>query len=134
MNFKDSRWQIITLTLALALMVIIVVQIARAAGTTVTVTWVHPVVNTDGSALAMAEIKETVITWRRPGAPNVVVGSVRVTSPTNTATVTGLGCGNFNFTGMTVALSGAQSDESKAVPYSTGIACPPNPPSGFTAT
>lgn len=106
---------------------------ARAAGTSVTLNWVHPVQNTDNSALALADIKETLITWRRPNQ-SAIVGTVRVTAPATTVTVPNLTCGAFEFTATTVVkANNMTSDETAKVPYQTGVVCKPNPPSAVTA-
>jgi hypothetical protein len=104
-----------------------------AAGTSATLSWSHPTTYTDGAALAASDIKETFIQWRRPGSATVA-GSVRVTAPATSVVVPGLVCGNFTFTAQTIMTLGATaSDETSPVPYSTGISCKPNPPTGLTA-
>lgn len=134
MNLKENRWRIAALAAAVVLLVIIGTQLARAAGPSATLTWTHPVAYTDGSALPVSEIKETLITWRRPNSA-VIVGSVRVTAPANSRVVSGLACGNFTFTAQTVVKTlDIQSDESSTVIYATGVQCAPNPPSGLVAS
>jgi hypothetical protein len=118
----------------IALVAIFAVRIAYAAGPTATLTWTHPVAFTDSSALALSEIKETVITWRRPNS-TVIVGSVRVPAPATTRVVSGLACGSFNFTAQAVVKTNdIQSDESPTVLYTTGVQCAPNPPTGLAAS
>lgn len=111
----------------------ILVKIARAAGPSATLTWEHPTTYTDGTALALADIKETLITWRRPDSATVV-GSVRVAAPTTTTVVNGLACGNFSFTAVTVVKTNDQSAETNPVLYATGVRCLPNPPTGLGAS
>lgn len=127
--FERHGWKLIALVL-IALVVFLSMRVGHATGTSTTVSWVHPVFYTDGSALAVSAIKETVITWRRPGSA-VVVGTVRISAPATSAAITGLTCGNFNFTAATVIAGDVQSEDAGPVLYATGIQCPPNAPSGF---
>ena len=124
---------ILVAALAIIIVVIASVSIAKAAGTSANLAWTHPNAYTDGSALDVADIKETIITWRRPGRTNVV-GTVRVTAPASQTVVTGLTCGSFAFTLATVMTSGTTSDDSQPVTYSTGIQCAPNPPTNLKVT
>jgi hypothetical protein len=87
----------------------------------------------DGSDLAPADIKETLVTWRRPGRINIL-GTVRIAAPAIQTVVSGLTCGSFIFTLATVMTSGATSVDSSPVPYSTGIQCAPNPPTNLKVT
>jgi hypothetical protein len=129
-----QKWGLIGLALAFALVAFIGWQIARAAGASATITWTHPVAYTDGSVIAVGEIKETIITWRRPGNSSIV-GSVRVTAPANTTVVTGLACGSFSFTAATVVKTNDDTSADAApVLYATGVRCLPNPPSGLGAS
>jgi hypothetical protein len=110
---------------------ILVYNAAYAAGSSVTISWTHPTSYTDGSALAATEIKETVITWRRPGNATVV-GTARVAAPATSTVVTGLSCGGFNFTAVTVVkTNNVESAEAGPVLYATGVQCAPNPPTGL---
>lgn len=119
---------------ALAAVIAFAPPSAEAAGTSVTLSWQLADSNTDGSALAATDIKETLISWRRPGTA-AVVGSIRVAAPATSLTVDGLTCGAFEFTGTTVLKSTATSDESRPpVSFSTGITCKPNPPKGLAAS
>jgi hypothetical protein len=128
-----NAWRIIVFAL-IVLVAIISIQIAHAAGTSATLTWTHATSNTDGSTLALTEIKETLIVWRRPGN-STITGSVRVTAPATTIIVPGLVCGNFNFTGVTIVKTNdVQSAETAPVLYATGVQCLPNPPSGLGAS
>lgn len=116
---------------AILIVIIASVSIARAAGTSATITWVHPTAYIDGSALAVSDIKETIITWRRPG-DSTVVGSTRVPGPATTTVVSGLVCGSFNFTAATVVQT--SSAETAPAAYATGVVCAPNPPTGLKVT
>jgi hypothetical protein len=118
--------------LAIIIVIIASVSIAKAA-TSATITWVHPTTYTDGTALDVADIKETVIIWRRPGSTSVV-GSVRVASPATSKVVSGLTCGSFNITAATVATSSVSSAETAPVLYVTGVVCSPNPPTTLKVT
>jgi hypothetical protein len=105
--------------------------VAYAAGPSATIKWNHPTAYTDGSALALSEIKETYIAWRRPGS-STVVGSVRVAAPATSTVVTGLACGNFNFVAVTVVKTNSiESTEGGPVLYATGVQCAPNPPTNL---
>jgi hypothetical protein len=128
--WERHAFKILALT-AVVFVAMCVVHAAQAAGTSATLTWTHPVVYTDGSTLAATEIKETIITWRRPGT-SAVVGSVRVAAPANTTVVTGLTCGSFNFTAATVVRTNddTSADTAPAL-YATGVRCAPNPPTGL---
>lgn len=127
---KADVWRLTVVVLAVFVVIFLAAK-AFAAGPTATISWTHPVMYTDGSVLALSEIKETVITWRRPGS-TVNAGSVRVVSPSNTTVVSGLACGNFNFTAVTVVKANdVQSDEGGPVLYATGVQCAPNPPTGL---
>jgi hypothetical protein len=133
-NFWERHaFKILAITV-IALVAMCVVQAAQAAGPSATLTWSHPVAYTDGSALPASEIKETVLTWRRPNS-TAIVGTVRVAAPATSRVVSGLACGNFNFTAQTIVRANdIQSDESSAVLYATGVQCAPNPPTGLVAS
>lgn len=119
--------------LAIIIVVIASVSIAKAASTSATITWIHPVAYVDGSSLPVSDIKETVVTWRRPGN-SVVVGTAHVAGPATTTVVTGLVCGNFNFTAATVVMTNSTSAETPPALYATGVVCAPNPPTGLKVT
>lgn len=119
--------------LAIVLVFAVAASIAKAAGQSATITWIHPTAYIDGTPLAVTDIKETIITWRRPGNA-AVVGSVHVTGPATTTVVTGLVCGSFNFTAATVLTSNASSAETSPALYATGVVCAPNPPTGLKVT
>jgi hypothetical protein len=128
-----KRHAFLFLSIALVILVFLVsVGIAKAAGSVATVTWVHPVVYVDGSPLALADIKETIVTWRRPGS-TTVTGSVHVAGPATSTTVNGLQCGNFEFTAATVVQT-VSSVETAPTLYATGVTCTPNPPTGLKVT
>lgn len=110
--------------------VLIAYNIAHAA-TAGTVSWSHPTAYIDGSPLAVAEIKETLVIWRRPGS-SATAGSVRVAAPAASTSVSGLVCGNFNFSAITVLKTNdVQSQEGGPVLFATGVQCAPNPPTGL---
>jgi hypothetical protein len=99
---------------------------AMAEGTTARLSWSHPATYTDGSPVAVSDIKETLIEWRRPGSESVV-GSMRVAAPAVTATATVV-CNDYVFSGYTIMKTNATSEESVRRSYSTNVACKPNPP------
>ncbi len=132
MKLRNFSWRGVLLAVSVVAVVFIIGNVVYAAGSSSTVTWVHPVTYTDGSALALSDIKETILTWRRPGS-TTVAGTVRVTAPANSTVVTGLTCGNFNFTAATVAKNNAQSTDAGPVLYASGVTCAPNPPTGLAA-
>ena len=131
--FERHGWKLIALGL-LIFVALASISISRAAGPTATVTWIHPLTYTDISPLAVSEIKETLITWRRPGNATIV-GSVRVPGPATTTVVSGLACGNFDFTAATIVKTNSvQSADAGPVLYATGVTCAPNPPTGLVAS
>lgn len=131
---KSKFWPALILGAAALFAALCVIQVARAAGPAATLTWTHPTANTDNSPLAVSDIKETVIIWRRPGNSSIV-GTVHVAAPATSAVVPGLTCGSFNFTAQTVVVvQSVASVESNSVLYATGVQCAPNPPTGVTAT
>jgi len=119
----------------LVLMVVFGIRHANAAGTTANLSWTHPTTYIDGTPLALADIGSTVITWRRT-ATGPVVATLTVPAPATTAAVQGLVCGNFVFTARTVMRVSADSSDETAppAPYSTGITCRANPPTGLQAS
>lgn len=120
----------------LAILIVILISAsipAKAAGTSATVSWTHPTLYTDGTPLALTDITETIVIWRRPGNATVI-GSIHVAAPATQTLVTGLVCGNFNVTAVTVTNSGASSAETAPVAYATGIVCAPNPPTNLKVT
>lgn len=105
--------------------------VAYAVGPSATIKWSHPTAYTDGSALALSEIKETYVAWRRPGS-SAIVGSVHVAAPAISIVVAGLVCGNFNFVAVTVVkTNNVESAEGGPVLYATGVQCAPNPPTNL---
>jgi len=118
--------------IVLVLMVVAGVRSAQAAGTSANLSWTHPTTYIDGTPLALADIGSTVITWRRTaGGP--VVATLTVPAPAAATTVTGLVCGDFVFTARTVMRVDANSSDETAppAPYTTGITCRANPPTGL---
>lgn len=110
--------------------------LTNAAGTTATVSWNHPTTRIDGVAIALTDIKETVVTWRRTSAgPNV--GQVTVAGPAATIQVPGLVCGDFVFFAQTMLkTAGAtiSAESAPPAPYATGVNCvQANPPGAVTA-
>jgi hypothetical protein len=119
--------------LVVIIVIVVSVSVAKAAGTSTTVSWLNPTAYVDGSDLDAADIKETVLTWRRPGR-TAIVGTSRVAAPATQTVVTGLTCGSFAFTLVTVMTTGATSADSAAVTYSSGILCAPNSPTNLKVT
>lgn len=136
---KVSRFNVANLIAGLAFVwMFAAVQVAFAAGTVANLRWVHPTANIDNSPLAVADILETVIEYRRPGAAltSPAIGVIRVAAPAVTASVPGLACGDYSFVAFTVARAqpGTRSDPSTPpTSYATEIVCRPNPPTGLTA-
>lgn len=102
-----------------------------AAGTTATVSWTLPPTYTDNVSLPTADVKFATVTWSRSTGSSV--GSITVAMPALTVQIPNLVCGNFNFvvsltTTDTATYPNTTSDNSNLVPYATGIACKPNPP------
>lgn len=105
---------------------------AIPASTSSTIAWTMPTTYTDGSAIVPSDIKESIVTWYRPGS-TVAVGSVHVAAPATSVSVTGLSCGSFEFSVVAVVKT-VNSDESSRALFATGIQCKPNPPTGVTAS
>lgn len=121
-------------TAVLAALCIVFAPLAIPAGTSASLDWTLPVAYEDGSPLAATDLKETIIQWRRPNNATVV-GAVHVAAPATSTVVQGLNCGDFQFTAIAVVkLNNVTSTETMEVPYSTGIQCKPNPPSGLRAS
>ena len=59
---------------------------AQSQATADTLTWSHPTERADGTALPLAEIRETVIAWGPPGGP-YTQGSVTVNAPARTVDI-----------------------------------------------
>lgn len=117
------------------LLAICFIGIANAAGTSATLRWTLANQYTNGTALPVANIKETLIEWRIKGQATVA-GSARVASPAVT-TIVDLGnasCGAYDFVAKTVLTDTAISDPSGIVAYDTGVKCKPNPPTAVTVT
>ena len=130
-SFWERHAKGIILAAVVLLVAMIIYNTVRAAGGSVTISWIHPTGYTDGSALPLTEIKETLVTWRRP-ANSTVVGSVRVAAPATSTLVVGLSCGGFNFSAATVVKVGnVESAEAGPVLYATGVQCAPNPPTNL---
>lgn len=121
--------------LAFAVVALLTVSSVFAAGTSATLSWQLADSYIDGAPLAAANIKETLIEWRRPGN-TTVVGSVRVAAPAITKVVPGLVCGNFEFVAYTITVAPAESSDASTPPvvYATGVTCKANPPKGLGAT
>lgn len=119
---------------AIVLIALIGMKIAHAAGASTTLSWTYPVQYTDGTPLALSEIKEVLIQWRRPGN-TLIEGSVHVAAPATSVVINGLACGRFAFTATTVVkTNNILSEETFPVFYVTGVTCPPMPPTNLTAT
>lgn len=130
-DFIDKYGFRLIAAVAIIAAAVIYYSVAYAAGPSATIKWNHPVAYTDGSALALSEIKETYIAWRRPGS-STIIGSVRVAAPAISTVVPGLACGNFDFIAVTVVkTNNVESTEGGPVLYATGVQCAPNPPTNL---
>lgn len=101
---------------------------------TALVEWVHPTEYVDGTPLPLAQIRETRITYTHVEgrlAPQTVV----VPAPSASVVVSGLFCGSFRFSAVTVAISDDASDPTQAVLHNTTVTCSnkPNPPTAVGA-
>jgi len=103
-----------------------------AAGPSATLVFTLASQYVDASPLPVADIKETLIEWRKPGQ-TALVGSAHVAAPAVQTTVAGLTCGDFDFVAYTVLKAGPNSDATAPVRYQTGVVCKPNPPGGLAA-
>lgn len=95
-----------------------------------TLTWTHPVTREDGSALPLAEIRETLVAWGPSGGP-YTQGSVTVAAPATTVQVTNPGTPGTRCyvaytrdTGMRLSVASAQACKT--------ILANPRPPTGLT--
>jgi len=131
--WTERRYTVLLWIGVIALLGLSIVK-AYAAGTSATLSWVHPVAYTNnGGPLALTDIKETAVQWRRPGN-TTMAGNVRVAAPATTVIVSGLVCGDFVFTAATVLkANNVTSEESASAAYTTGVVCTPNPPTAVTA-
>ncbi len=124
---------VVVILLSAAFLVLALIAPANAAGTTANLSWVHPTTRIDESPLPVAQIRETLIEWRRTAA-GPLIGSLRVPAPATTASVPGLVCGDFVFVAYTVAVDAAQSGGSTPpTNYATAIVCVPKAPTGLSA-
>ena len=103
------------------------------------VSWSHPTSFTDGSPLALAQIASTRIEYGDCSAPGVwgtTLGSVTVTAPATTASVTVPGFGDKCVRGYTRSTAAAGNLESVAsgVAFKNAPAVAPNAPVFATPT
>lgn len=120
-----------------SLLAIATVTVSIAAGTTATASWKAPTVYTDGSSLPASDIDHYTLTWA-PAAGSSgsgPSGSQNVPAGTLTATVN-VPCGSTSFTVAVTTTAAARfpsasSGPSSPVPYASGVACAPNPPTGL---
>jgi hypothetical protein len=123
---------IVMAAVAVFLLLVIFAPAANAAGTVAQLSWTHPTMRIDDTPLALSEIRETLIEWRRTaGGP--IVGTLRVAAPANTASAPGLVCGDFVFSAATIANNGDSSAPTAPVAYTTEIRCVPKSPTGLGA-
>ena len=105
-----------------------------AAGNTAKVSWIAPTSYTDASLLPATDIASYTVKW---GPSSGLVGPSGSATVTTNSAVIPVACGSVSFivsvtTTATALYPNATSASSSAVPYATGIACVPNPPSGIT--
>lgn len=97
---------------------------------TLSVTWQHPTMRTDGTPLALSEIGHTLVEYGDCSAPGVWgsrQGSVEVPAPATGVQITAAGWGDKCVRGYTVTTTGVSSDAS-GVAYKTVPEPPPEPP------
>lgn len=129
------NWKIGTFVLAVAMLALLAIK-AYAAGTTANVSWTAPTTYTDGETLAASDLAYYTIAWSPLSTGGAPAGMLKVIAPAITATVP-VPCGGENFTvsvttSATAKYPNATSAPSGAVPYASGVACTPNPPTGLT--
>ena len=113
---------------------IVMSALALAAGTSANLSWSPPLAYQDGTALKATDIAGYTIEWRA-SATGPVLGTQPAAASATSATVP-VPCGSlvFDVTVTTTASAvypNATSGPSVAVPYASGVACTPNPPSGL---
>jgi hypothetical protein len=123
------------LSILCGLAVIGTVTVSIAAGTSATASWNAPVAYDDGSALPASDIANYTVSWGPATGQAGPTGSTNVPAGTTTAVIP-VACGTVTFTvsvttTATAHYPNATSSPSTGVPYATGIACTPNPPSGL---
>ncbi len=117
-----------------ALLLALLATVAQSAGTTANVSWVAPVLYTDGTTLTPSEIDHYTINWTLGG----ISQSQSAPAGTTSAVVT-VNCGSTSFdiqvtTTATARYPNAMSGHSALVPYATGVQCVPTPPTGLKVT
>lgn len=120
---------------ALPLLALLSVAVSIAAGATATASWVAPTTYSDGSSLPISDIDHYTLTWAPASGQSGPSGSMNVAAGTISQTVNAL-CGSTTFTisvttTATARYPNATSTPSGPVPYASGIACTPNPPTGL---
>lgn len=120
------------------LTILSLVTLTFAAGTSANLVWVMPTAYNDGTAVPLADIAFTTITWTPKIAGGKISGSQQVKAPATSVSIPGLTCGDFNFTASVTTTATALypngvSPTVGPVLYTTGLACAPNPPTALVA-
>lgn len=116
---------------------ILAVSISVASGTSANLSWVAPTAYSDGSALPSGDIDHYTLTWAPGTGQSGPSGSQNIAGTALAAQVN-VPCGSVSFTlsittGPSAKYPNTTSSPTSAVPYITGIACTPNPPTGLAA-
>jgi hypothetical protein len=119
----------------LSCLVLLGVTLSWAAGTTAKISWSAPTTYTDTTALPVGDIDHYTLTWAPASGAGGPIGSMNVPGNLLTAQVP-VPCGGTSFTvsvttGPNAHIPNATSTPTNAVPYVSGIACVPNPPTGL---
>lgn len=113
------------------------ISLTFASGSpTATVSWTAPVAYSDGSNLPASDIDHYTITWAPTSEQSGPSGSLNTIPAAANTTVVPIACGSTSFTVSVTTTASARypnatSSSTAAVPFATGIACTPNPPSGL---
>lgn len=130
MSLHKERLLVALTVLVLAIILSVsILHKAHAAGANATVTWSPPTEYTDGSPLPLSDIAYYTVT-----AGSL---SVKVLSPATSAQLT-IPAGSVNIlvtvtTTATAKVPNSTSDPASPIPYATGIAVKPNPPTAGAA-
>lgn len=120
-----------------AVISILTLSVSFAAGTSSNVSWVAPTTYNDGSPLNAADIDHYTLTWQPASGQVGPSGTLSIPGSALSAQVN-VPCGSTTFTLSATTGAGARypnatSSSTSGVPYASGVACAPNPPSGLVA-
>lgn len=131
MSKSKVDWFGVFAVMAAAILILwLLLTIPKAFAADAQLSWTHPTQREDGTALPLAEIKETQIDWAACAAGNVFpptpAGTKAVAAPATSTTVTGLTYGTWCFRARTVDTANLVSNNTGTV-WRQYVA-PPKPP------